>query len=221
MKITKLLLLIFFTFSLSSYSQEEEVFGGSEKVSAALKGKIYKLSEKTNHLPNFDTLQAVGILYATELNISNRDFASGFPGVTEITEWFGIEYKGDIFVKEAGNYHFRLHSDDGSLLFINDSLVINNDGIHAAASAHGSIFLDKSRHRIKVKYFQGPRYHIALQLFYTFEEGEEQLFPGKEMDVTIPGTKIKKWLWIVLLSILLGGGIILAQNRRKKKKKKV
>ncbi|NQU32029.1 MAG: beta-glucosidase [Bacteroidetes bacterium] len=217
MKCTKLLLLIFFTFFLSSFSQEEEVFGGSDKVTAALEGKVYKLPENTNHLPNFDNLRPVSTIYATELNIPNHDFSSGFPGVSELLEWFGIEYTGDIFVKKAGNYNFRLLSDDGAKLFINDSLVINNDGIHAATSGYGSIFLDEAKHRIKVQYFQGPRYHIALQLFYTFEEEKEQLFPGKEITLTIPSVYTKKGMWVLLFLIVLGGGIIFVQIKRKKK----
>lgn len=220
MKTTKLLLLIFLTFSLSSFSQdEEEVFGGSDKVSSALEGKVYKLPENTSQLPNFDKLRPVSTIYATELNIPNHDFSSGFPGVSELLEWFGIEYTGDIFVKKAGNYNFRLLSDDGAKLFINDLLVINNDSIHAATSGYGSIFLDEAKHRIKVQYFQGPRYHIALQLFYTFEEEEEeQLFPGNEITLTIPGVYTKKGLWVVLLFlIVLGAGIIFFQTKRKKK----
>ena len=213
-----LCLLLSFLIAQSVFAQEE-VFGGEEKIVSALEGQIYQLPKNTNYLPDFDTLNSVGTLYATEINIPERSFTEGFPGVTELYEWFGIEYKGEFLVKEAGNYNFRLSSDDGSKLFINDSLIVNNDGGHATSSRNGSIYLDKSRHNIKVQYFQGPRYHIALQLFYTFNE-VEQVFPGEDIEINIPGSNQNSWLWIIVIIILLGGGIVLAREQQKKEKKK-
>jgi hypothetical protein len=57
-----------------------------------------------------------------------------------------------------------LESDDGSRLYIDDQVVINNDGIHPPLAVRNRIELTGGIHRIRVSYFQGPRFHVALML---------------------------------------------------------
>ena len=63
-------------------------------------------------------------------------------------------------------YCFILGSDDGSKLFIDDSLVIDNDYQHALIYAYNYIWLKSGLHKIEVQYFQGPKYSVALILRY-------------------------------------------------------
>ena len=79
-------------------------------------------------------------------------------------------------VSEAGSYRFRLKADDGAQLFIDNRLVVDNDGIHAAISKRGEVELRAGRHRIRVWYFQGMKYELALQLFVTPPGASERLF---------------------------------------------
>lgn len=55
-------------------------------------------------------------------------------------------------------------SDDGSKLYIDDRLVIDNDGIHSAVTLVRSTEMTHGVHRIRVSYFQGPRDEVALML---------------------------------------------------------
>jgi hypothetical protein len=64
----------------------------------------------------------------------------------------------------SGVYEFRLHSDDGSYLFIDDRMVIDNDGKHAPESRSGRVSLATGEHLIKVRYAQTDD-RMALQLF--------------------------------------------------------
>ncbi len=45
--------------------------------------------------------------------------------------------------------------DDGSRITIDDTIIINHDGIHGATEAKGNIKLDAGLHRITVEYFEG------------------------------------------------------------------
>lgn len=163
---------------------ESGVFGVKETIPSSLKGDIYFIPENTSSLPDFSKLKPVGSVYTKSLDITPRSFESGFPGVTDRTEWFAIRYTGAFSVEKAGDYSFRLHSDDGSKLFIDDKLVIDNDGIHAPQSQIGSVSLQSGIHTIRVEYFQGPRYDIALQLFVTMPgKGEELLVADAETKV--------------------------------------
>jgi hypothetical protein len=106
----------------------------------------------------------VATVYADTLDIPERLFYDGFPGVSNRSDWFLIDYTGVFKVTSYGTYVFRLHSDDGSYLFIDDALVIENDGKHAPESRSGRVQLGVGEHRIKVRYAQTTD-RMALQLF--------------------------------------------------------
>jgi hypothetical protein len=84
-------------------------------------------------------------------------------------------YTGTFQVENEGEYKFRLVSDDGSRLFIDGKKIIDDDGVHPAQSASGSVSLGRGAHQIEVDYFQGPRYYVALQLFWTTPGGTETI----------------------------------------------
>lgn len=53
-------------------------------------------------------------------------------------EWFILTFEGQIKLEAAGSYQFETRSDDGSLLFVNNQKVVDNDGDHAPRSIAGS-----------------------------------------------------------------------------------
>jgi len=189
---------------LSSKAQSDKnAFGDSIPISNGLVGKIYLLPDSTTMLPDFDTLPSLKTeIYTKSLNIPDRDWSEGFPGLRGRFEYFGIQYKGDFKVLKEGSYNFRLVSDDGSRLYIDDSVVVDNDGIHGDNAQSGSIILSKGMHVIRLDYFQGPRYEIALQLFYSLGNSDEQIFPGNMFLLSTPAT-LHLCPWLILLLILL------------------
>lgn len=67
---------------------------------------------------------------------------------------FGYIFSGLINVPEDGVYTFQTRSDDGSVLYIDNELVVNNDGSHAAIPATGRIALRKGFYFYKLYYFE-------------------------------------------------------------------
>ena len=139
-------------------------FGTTVVIPRGLKGLVYHLRENSKELPNFGKLRPVGTIYTASLDIGPRDFKEGFPGVTDRVEWFAIDYTGRFWIEKPGTYLFVLTSDDGSRLFIDDRMIADNDGTHAPQAAFGQVTLAGGIHQIRVSYFQGPRYHVALRL---------------------------------------------------------
>jgi hypothetical protein len=139
-------------------------------------GTIYFLEPESTDKPVFTGLQPVGRVGSNQLDIPSRSFDSGFPGITNRFEWFGIEYRGICQFTSGGTYGFRLESDDGARLYINETLVIQNDGIHPSQSVSGKVTLTAGRHSVRLPYFQGPRTEIALRLFVTPPGGTETIF---------------------------------------------
>jgi hypothetical protein len=66
---------------------------------------------------------------------------------------FSALWKGFIDIEKEGVYLFTLASDDGSWLYLDDRIVVDNGGCHALASVTGSVILGKGKHKITVKYF--------------------------------------------------------------------
>jgi hypothetical protein len=154
-------------------------FGVTVVDMSGLCGNVYLINEGYA-LPNFEKLKPVGALYTTALNIPQRDFEEGFPGITDRFEWFAIDYTGRFWIEKPGPYRFSLTSDDGSRLYIDGEVVINNDGLHAPLTAEGLVTLSEGLHRIRLSYFQGPRFHIALVLAVARPGEPLRIFNTKE-----------------------------------------
>jgi hypothetical protein len=77
--------------------------------------------------------------------------------------YFSVSWTGWIRIEQEGEYTFLLESDDGSFLFIDDVMIINNGGIHVAREASGTIALTRGFHSLKITYFQeGGAYKLQV-----------------------------------------------------------
>jgi len=132
--------------------------------SSWLKGDIYLLDPNAQKIPDFKDLKSIGSIYTPFLNVPSRDFQEGFPGITDRFEWFAIDYHGRFWISKPGKYRFLLKSDDGAKLYIDSKTIINNDGIHPASIRTGKANLAEGGHTIRISFFQGPRFQIALIL---------------------------------------------------------
>ena len=139
-------------------------FGTTVVIPSGLRGLVYYLNEGESFLPDFDKRKPAGAIYTTKLSIPPQDFSMGFPGISNRYEWFAIDYRGRFWIETPGDYQFALTSDDGSILYIDDHSLINLDGTHAPETQTGRVKLDCGIHNIRISYFQGPRYQVALVL---------------------------------------------------------
>jgi predicted TIM-barrel fold metal-dependent hydrolase len=156
-------------------------FGTTVVIPSGLKGQVYLLRRNADRLPDFDKLkEPAGNIYTSELNIPPQDFKQGFPGVTDRFEWFAIDYTGRFWIEKSGIYAFALLSDDGSRLSIDDQLLIDNDGVHPPQERRGSVRLSRGIHRIRVSYFQGPRFEVALVLRIAGPGEKSRVFSTEE-----------------------------------------
>ncbi len=69
------------------------------------------------------------------------------------TDKFGLVFAGYIRIDKTGGYAFYTTSDDGSVLYIDDKLIVNNDGDHGFDEKEGNCLLEKGYHTIKLMYF--------------------------------------------------------------------
>ena len=66
-------------------------------------------------------------------------------------------WRGSIGLEVPGEYTFQTRSDDGSRLYIDRQLVVDNDGDHSAASVAGQVVLSAGKHEITIIFYErGP-----------------------------------------------------------------
>jgi hypothetical protein len=152
-------------------------------IPGGLCGELYYLPQGADKLPDFEKLELepIGAMYTDGLNVTPRKFSAGFPGITWRFEWFAIDFRGRFWIENPGVYRFALTSDDGSKLYIDNTLLINLDGIHDAQFGKaGKVNLSDGFHRIRLSYFQGPRTELALFLEIQPPNGRWKLFDMSE-----------------------------------------
>jgi uncharacterized repeat protein (TIGR03806 family) len=103
----------------------------------------YELTGPTA-LPDFDALTPVasGVASGFDLYVRQRD------------DDFALRFRGYLEVEAAGSYTFYTSSDDGSQLFIDGGLVVDNDGLHPLREASGAVTLTAGYHQIVVTMFE-------------------------------------------------------------------
>jgi hypothetical protein len=95
---------------------------------------------KSGQTPNVDKLMP-------EINwTSSTDF--GFE------DRFVAQVLGNVNIATAGDYTFRLISDDGSRLSIDDAVVVNHDGLHPATPKDGTVNLTTGYHSLRIDHFE-------------------------------------------------------------------
>ena len=80
---------------------------------------------------------------------------------------FAWQVWGKLQVYTGGEYRFCLLSADGSKIYIDSELVVDNDGVHSAKSVCKNLDLVPGRHNIRVEGFKGSRSSAEMKLTYS------------------------------------------------------
>ena len=67
--------------------------------------------------------------------------------------WIGLVFEGYFEVPEDGIYTFALLSNDGSMLYVDNRMLIDNDGPHGDKTLTAQRALAKGWHKMRVEYF--------------------------------------------------------------------
>ncbi|MCK4960741.1 MAG: hypothetical protein KAT00_15115, partial [Planctomycetes bacterium] len=102
-----------------------DAIGWATGEGAGLAVKYYEGSWSS--VPDFDMLTPIyeGVASIPTASIRN------------INDYYGLRFSGYISIDTAGVYTFYTSSDDGSKLYINGALVVNNDGRHGTQERSG------------------------------------------------------------------------------------
>ncbi|MCU0857100.1 MAG: Ig-like domain-containing protein [Pontiellaceae bacterium] len=96
-------------------------------------------------------------------NVTRTDAQINYPS-TDGTAWTGLpssmidtfvsRHTGQIKIPTAGSYTFYLSSDDGSKMWLDGSLLINNDGLHGMVEVSATRSLSAGNHDVRIEFFE-------------------------------------------------------------------
>ena len=149
------------------------------------------------------------------------DFASLTPAVTSVTSAldlsvspvnnnFAVRFIGTIELADAGDYTFYVSSDDGSRVFIDGQLVVDNDGQHPLIEKQAQVTLAAGVHDIELAFFQGFGGQGFTPSWSGPGFGKTQLIPGDSAgDFQSGATQSAQLLPQLLTNLYLGAWSVL------------
>lgn len=150
----------------SSRCVEPTSLGGTSSFEASVQ---CPLGAPNCSIPGVVTTPAAGVLTEVTTNITldrlpvfdNLNPSTTFvsPNFTisaahQNTDLYAYRFRGSIDIPATGTWIFSTVSDEGSKLFINGGLVVDNDGLHGAREITGTRTLTAGRHDIEVQFFE-------------------------------------------------------------------
>ncbi|GAA4440040.1 DUF7133 domain-containing protein [Bremerella cremea] len=94
-----------------------------------------------------ETLNAVKPTFSGHMDNFNKYVPKGRK------DQFATKQTAAIIAPVPGEYKFYIVSDDGSRLYLNGSLLVNNDGLHGMVEKGGTVTLTPGPHELVVTYF--------------------------------------------------------------------
>jgi hypothetical protein len=123
--------------------------------------RLYDVGEELQWLPELTASQLpneVKVVPTLDLRLEKKDFGA-------LAGNFLTEVVGRITIAQAGGYTFRLVSDDGARLWIDEREVVDHDGGHGPTPKDGRIDLTAGPHDLRILHFNGTG-GAQLSLFW-------------------------------------------------------
>ena len=165
-----------------NFSAQSGVVNASTAAVSSGSGLSYKYYQGSfTVLPNFTTLTPVSTGSTANVDISIRPAG--------VNDNFAFLWEGYIVLPTAGTYTFETVSDDGSKLYFNTTYsaganaLVNNDGLHAAISATGSVTVSAGTYPIAITYYEATGGE-SMQVYWTGPGIARQLIPNSAFTST-------------------------------------
>ena len=140
-----------------------KLYGADTLTTTNITYDYYEVETPISALPNFDSL-IINETGTTDVIDVNK--------LSKRRDGVAFVFNGTLKVIREGDYLFDLASDDGSMLFIDNDLIIDNNGKHDFESKKGLITLSKGFHQFKIDYFN-----------YTWGKGLALKYEGPQQEL--------------------------------------
>ena len=129
---------------------------------------VYDFNGRSQLATQLEGAPHLGSFYMDRFDVTARSWDQGFPkfpaSLSHLRENYAVRCFTKLRVTSAGVHTFSITSDDGMRVLLNNSPVLQDDGLHAPRTASAQANLVKGTYNMEVQWFQGPRTQIAAEL---------------------------------------------------------
>jgi len=147
--------------------------------------------QQGTRLTSLDKRRPSQVLSASVISYSpsSKDTSLHVPwtGLMRITN-FAVRWSGFMTISRLGKYTFFLASDDGSQLYVDDALLVNNDGCHSMLQVSSSAPMSARTYPIKLEYFQKD---AAFGMVFTYNGPDTGM-----VTIVTPAQVFRKAPWV-------------------------
>jgi hypothetical protein len=112
--------------------------------------------------------------------VPNLDYyqVDAFPGFTALQTNYAVKFSGSINIVEEAEYELCVHSDDGSQLLLEGTLVVDNDGVlDGPVEACELVYLPPGEYQLEIRYLQAEGPPVTMQFAWAINGGEKGVVP--------------------------------------------
>ena len=145
--------------SIVAHKDAYRLAAGQVPLTKGLTCTLYKNVVNPDLSVAFPSAGAVSFSMLGEINQADSSISVGMnvlPAALRATNQnrYGLRCKGYVVVIESAYHLFKLTSDDGSRLYIDGALLIDNNFNHGSVTLMGSKLLERGLHSIRLDYAQ-------------------------------------------------------------------
>lgn len=127
-----------------------------------LEASLYSFQNALTAMPDFSSLTPDCKIVTSSVAYSST--AEPWAGMPEtMADRFAALFEGFLIAEEAGRYDIALNSDDGSRLYIDGKLIIDNSGNHSMRKMLARVPLSEGLHSLRLEYYENKD-HAGLEL---------------------------------------------------------
>lgn len=132
---------------------------------------LFYKGEFKGKLPDFSKLKPAKKGESYNISLKKIDLPGGS---------YAMQFISNLKIDKAGKYTFYINSNDGSRLFIDNKMVIDNDSEHGARELSSEVELAEGMHSIRADYFQAGGGKV-LAVSYSFGNSGKQFIPESHL----------------------------------------
>lgn len=131
----------------------------------------YNTPNNLRNVPNFDKLTPVRTRTVPQIRYVNT--GGTWPGYSR-RDHFGARWTGKMTITRSGTYRFQLSSDDGSMMWVNNKRVVDNNGLHGLRARYGNVRMRSGKSSLRVEFFERGG-HAGMFLYYMGSDTNNRL----------------------------------------------
>jgi len=155
----------------SSFAVSQEP---ADELKAGLVAEFFNIGKPMEEFPVI-AAERKPDLRRVDRTINFEQTSETFPGTT-MADHFYVRWSGRIRIPRDGKLTFFTESDDGSRLWIDGKVVVDNGGLHAMEEKSGEVTLKAGDHDLKVELFENDG-DVGCKLSWEGANAAKEILP--------------------------------------------